>query len=303
MKLKSYILTIFLILSVSAIGWAKGVGTTMFPILQLPTSAYDGALAYTTVAGEYSAIQNPAIIPFLKRSVILSHAVYLEDTRYSVGDVNLMLNEKSGVNFSFCYFDYGKIDRYIESGSGYEKKGSFNPDEKVLNISYGRSINRNLYAGASIKYISQSIDDVSYSGYAIGFSGLYFITDNMFLSSGINNLGPQVSGYDMPTNFYFGFSGEVDEEKGVLAVAQLDAYYNDEVYEFKVAIEKQYDDTFFLRAGYVVPLENHNGTNNSFITNLTLGAGLKYKGFFVDYAWLPKGDLGNVHMFSLRADF
>lgn len=303
MKLKSYILTLFLILSVSAVGWAKGVGTTMFPILQMPASAYDAALAYTTVAGEYSAIQNPSIIPFLKRSVIFSHAAYLEGTRYSVGDVNLMLNEKSGLNFAFYYFDYGSLDRYLESGDDYVKSGSFNPNEKVLNISYGRKFNRNFYYGASLKYVGQTIDDVSYSGYAIGFSGTYFITNNMLLSSGINNLGPRVSGYDLPTNFYLGFSGEVDQEKGVLVAAQLDAYYNDEVYELKLACEKQYDDLFFLRFGYVVPLENHNGTNNGFITNLTLGAGLKYKGFFVDYAWLPKGDLGNVHMFTLRVDF
>ncbi|MBQ3834889.1 MAG: hypothetical protein II816_05175, partial [Elusimicrobia bacterium] len=175
MKLKSYILSLLLILSVSSVVLAKGVGTTMFQILQLPASAYDGALAYTTVGGEYSAIQNPSIIPFLQRSVILTHAVYLEDTRYSVGDVNLMLNDNSGINFAFYYFDYGKIDRYIESGIGYEKSGSFNPSEKVLNISYGRRMNRNLYAGASLKYIGQTIDDVSYSGYAIGFSGMYFI--------------------------------------------------------------------------------------------------------------------------------
>ncbi len=301
--MKKILLSLFLLSLFCQIVAAKGPGTTMFQILQLPACAYDGALAYTTVAGEYSAIQNPSIIPFLKRSVILSHAVYLEDTRYSVGDVNLMLNEKSGINFAFYYFDYGKIDKYIESGSSYEKKGSFTPDEKVLNIAYGTRVGRRLYSGVSLKYVSQTIDDISYDGYAVGFSGMYFITNNMFLSSGINNLGPQVSGYDLPTNFYLGFSGEVDEEKGVLAVAQLDAYYNDEIYELKLACEKRYDDLFFLRFGYVIPLENHNGTNNNFITNLTLGAGLKYKGFFIDYAWLPKGDLGNVHMFTLRADF
>ena len=64
MKLKPYILSLLLILSVSSVVSAKGVGTTMFSVLQLPASAYDGALAYTTVAGEYSAIQNPSIVPF-----------------------------------------------------------------------------------------------------------------------------------------------------------------------------------------------------------------------------------------------
>jgi hypothetical protein len=68
-------------------------------------------------------------------------------------------------------------------------------------------------------------------------------------------------------------------------------------------MEKHFIDIFSLRAGYVFPTKQYGGTNNSFITNLTLGTGLRFKGFFVDYAWLPKKDLGNVHMFTIRVNF
>ena len=58
-----------------------------------------------------------------------------------------------------------------------------------------------------------------------------------------------------------------------------------------------------MRFGYVVPNKDYNGTNNSFITNLTLGLGVDFTNLIVDYAWLPKGDLGNVHMFTVRINF
>ena len=52
-----------------------------------------------------------------------------------------------------------------------------------------------------------------------------------------------------------------------------------------------------------MPSKDYNGTNNAFFTNLTLGLGLDLSVFVIDYAWLPKGDLGNVHMFTVRVNF
>ena len=281
--------------------YAKGIGTTTFQILQLPQSAYDASLANTTGAGEVSAISNPSIIPFLKTSIVFTHVVYIEDTKYSVGNVNVMLNKNSGLNFGFCYFDYGTMDKFLEYGDGYMKDGTFSSNDKVFNVSYGTKIYESFYSGFSLKYISQKIDDVSYSGYAVGVSGLIFFGNDTFCSFGINNLGSNIEGYDLPTNLFCSFSSEIDET--TLAVIQIDDYYNDELCEFKIATEKSFDEKFFIRLGYVVPTKNYGGSNNSFITNLTLGAGFKFKSFFIDYAWLPKGDLGNINMFTLRVTF
>ncbi len=294
------IITLLSVIIFTQFVFAKGTGTTMFQILQMPTTACDAALANTYIANEVSSLSNPSLIPFLFRSVTLSHVVYLEDMRYSVGDINIPLSSRSGINFSFCYFDSGDIDRLETSGNSYKTKGTFKADDKVFNLSYGTRLGSAFSAGLSLKYVQQNIDDVSYSNFLVGLNGLYFVSNNVFLTAGIQNFGSDVKGYSMPTSLYCGLTASLNET--TTWVFQLDDYYNEDLCEFKLALEKKVDK-FAMRFGYIVPGKDYNGTNNAFITNLTLGLGLDLTNFIVDYAWLPKGDLGNVHMFTVRVNF
>jgi hypothetical protein len=280
--------------------FAKGIGTTMFQILQLPTNACDAALAGTSSVGDYSALSNPSMIPFLSRSLSLSHVVYIENMRYSVADINVPLNDKSGINLSLCYFDSGKMDRTIENGESYTFDGEFNATDKIANLSYGTRLGNSFSVGLSLKFIEQKIDDISYSSFLVGVSGLYFVSDFVYFALGINDFGSDVKGYSMPTDLYCSLTGNLNDT--TIGVIQVDNYYNDDLCELKLAVEKKVDN-FSMRFGYVVPNKDYNGTNNSFATNLTLGLGLNITNFFIDYAWLPKGDLGNVHMFTVRVKF
>ena len=133
-----------------------------------------------------------------------------------------------------------------------------------------------------------------------GLNGLYFFTSTTFVAVGIDNFGGEVKGYSMPTKVYCGLTGNVNET--TTGTIQIDDYYNEDICEIKVALEKKLDK-LALRGGYVIPTKKYSGTNNSFVTNLTLGAGLDFKFLVIDYAWLPKGDLGNVHMFTVRINF
>ena len=281
--------------------FANGSGTTMFQILQMPTNAYDAALANTSSAGENSVITNPAIVSFLPRTVILTHLMYIQDTSYSSLAINFPLNEISGINFSFCYFNMGDMTRTTKDSRGYRELGTFNANDKLLVLSYGTEICDFFHTGLSLKYITQAIDDVSYSGIAVSLSGLYFVSDTIYLSLNIKDIGPQVKGYSLPSTVNLGISGELT--KTLLGIFEIDNYYNDDFMEFKIAIENNFRDIVSIRVGYIVPSKQYLGTNNNFITNLTLGAGLKFKGFFVDYAWLPKEDLGSTHMFSIKVNF
>ena len=299
MKIK-LITILFSVIIFAQFAFAKGVGTTMFQILQMPTNAYDASLANTSVLGKSSAVTNPAFIPFLERSIVLTHAIYIEGTKYSIGDINFPLNEKSGINFSFSYFDSGEMDRVLESGSGYKSDGTFNASDKVFNLSYGRKFSSSVSMGLTLKYIEQKIDDVSYSNFLAGLNGLYFFTSTTFVAVGIDNFGGEVKCYSMPTKIYCGLTGNVNET--TTGTIQIDDYYNEDICEIKVALEKKLDK-LALRGGYVIPTKKYSGTNNSFVTNLTLGAGLDFKFLVIDYAWLPKGVLGNVHMFTVRINF
>ena len=287
MKLKVCLISFFIALICQTV-FADGIGTTMFQILQMPTNAYDASLANTSSMGDNSVLENPSLIPFLKRSIILSHAIYLQDIKYSIGAINLPIKEDSGLNVSFCYFDVGSIDRTLEYNDGYMYDGSFNVNDKYLNVSYGKKIGQYFSAGASLKYIKQNIDDVSYSGFAAALSGLYFFSKDTYCNFGINNFGPAVNGYSLPTNLYCSVVGPIGEHS--VGIIQFDDYYNDDIINCKIATETGFEDIIFLRLGYDFVLnKNYNGTNNDFITNLTLGVGLKFNKFFIDYAWLPKG--------------
>ena len=301
MKLK--ICTILsLVIIFTQIVFAEKIGTTMFQILQMPTDAYDAALANTTSMGDNSVLVNPSLRPYIKRSIILSHAIYLQDIKYSMGAVNIPIKKNSGLNITFCYFDVGNIDRTLEFSDGYMYDGSFNVNDKYLNVSYGRTIGQYFAAGVSLKYIKQNIDDVSYSGIAASLSGLYFFSKEIYCNFGINNFGPDVKGYSLPTNLYCSVVSPIGEKS--TGIVQLDDYYNDDIVNFKIAVETGFEEILFVRLGYNAVLnKNYNGTNNDFVTSLTLGLGLKFNMFFIDYAWLPKGDLGNVHMFTLRVNF
>ncbi len=299
MRLKFAVILLSLIIFTQII-YAKDIGTTMFQILQLPTNAYDAALANTTGSDELSALSNPALIPFLSRSITLTHVIFLENMKYSVGNVNVPLTDKSGINIGLCYFDSGKMNRTIESGDSYITDGDFNATDKMVTLSYGKIFKDSFSIGASVKFIEQKIDDTSYSSFLVGVNGLYFFSNNVFCTLGIDNFGSDVKGYSVPTDIYCGLTANMNETtKGVI---QLDNYYNESLCELKLALEKSIDNVS-MRFGYILPTKDYNGTNNSFATNLTLGLGIDFKFIVVDYAWLPKGDLGNVHVFTVRVNF
>lgn len=296
------IYTLLLLLLCYSLSFAEGQGTTIFQTLQLPLTAYDASLANTFISGKQSALNNPAIVPFLETSVTLSHAIYLVDTSYSVISANYNINNKSSINLSALYFNYGNMDKTFDDGSGgYIQNGSFDANDKLVSFSYSRMPNDKISYGLSAKYINQTIDNVSYNGFALHLSGLYFINDNFFVIGGLNNIGPKVCDYNLPTNFYLGFSGYLSEP--LLFVSQLDNYFNDEITELKLALEYVPVDIFNFRFGYTLPVKKKFADENELITNLTLGIGLKFNALSIDYAWLPKGDLGNVHMFSLLYKF
>ena len=51
-----------------------------------------------------------------------------------------------------------------------------------------------------------------------------------------------------------------------------------------------------LRLGYMIPLKE---TNLQSLSNLTAGLGLSYRNIGLDYAFLPLGDIGQVHRIQL----
>ena len=298
MKIK--ILSVFLLLAVGSVNILAGggVGSTAFQVLTIPMTASDAALSNTNISSIASATSNPSVIPFSPYSLIVTHAVHIEDTGYSVACFNLPINKNSGIGVSVVYFDLGSLTRMSETGV---EQGSFGASDKVVSLSYGLKVNQTISAGVSVKYLQQEIDTVSYTAFAGSLSGIYFINETFYFGSGLNNFGSQVNGFNLPTNFYLSVIGNVSDNSSV--IAQFDSYYNDDISDFKVAAETKFENLKF-RIGYKFPLiKNEVDNTTEFVSNITAGLGFDFDFLSVDYAWLPKGDVGTTHMFTLVVKF
>ncbi|MFA7073911.1 MAG: PorV/PorQ family protein [Endomicrobiaceae bacterium] len=303
MKKKISLILICIVFLIKPMFAGGGSGSTAFQVLQIPMTAYEASLGNNYISDTSSCISNPSMIPFAPRSLILTHAVYLEDTNYSVAGFNLPLNNKSGLNISCVYFDLGSMTRTIDNGAGgYTEQGKFGANDKVFNISYGMEITESFSAGITAKYIKQTIDDVSYEGYAGHLSGMFFANECLYFGAGINNFGTQVAGYNLPTNLYLSCYGNINEN--TVLTAQMNEYFNDDIYELTIASEVNLENFLFFRIGYTVPLKKEiEDFTYEFVSNLTAGVGFRFDFLSLDYAWLPEGDLGNTHMFSLLVKF
>ncbi|MDD5021665.1 MAG: hypothetical protein PHR82_05955 [Endomicrobiaceae bacterium] len=276
--------------------FADGSGTTMFQVLNIPITARDGSLAGMNVISS----QNPVLMITGSYDFYFTQAFYLVDTKYNSVCARLPLGKSSAFGISVVYFDYGNITKTYSDGSGgYTENGSFGASDKVVALSYGLFMTERLIGGISAKYVKQDIDDVSYTGYASDISILYLISKKVAVESGIANYGSKVDGYSMPSNFYLGMFGKVTKKTEI--IAQISSYYNDDLYNLKMAAETGFEK-LMLRIGYNFPLKKQSffDANDSIINNFTLGIGLNFDFFKLDYAWLPEGDLGNIHMFTLR---
>jgi len=302
MKLK-VLLSLFVLVCLVCFSYAGEVGTTAFQVLSLPMSAYDASLSNITIADTASSASNPAIIPYTSYCLLFSHAVYLADTNYNVLAFNLPVTKKSSIGVAITYFDLGSMQKTAETPSGgYIVQGDFSANDKIFTVSYGLKVKDDVTIGASLKYLKQEIDDVSYSATALTVSGLYLIDDAMYCGAGINNIGNAVNGYNLPTNLYFSFLYYILDY--LTGIGELNAYYNDGIYDLKLAAEASYEKLKF-RAGYKIPLSHQQRIDltNELLSNFSLGFGIDFSFLSIDYAWLPKGDLGNVHIFSIGVEF
>ncbi|GAB1401531.1 hypothetical protein MASR1M68_04420 [Elusimicrobiota bacterium] len=274
--------------------FAGGAGTTIFQVLNIPTTAYDASLSNINIIR-----QNSNLMPSDWYEFNFTQGFHLVDTKYSAACANLPLSKYSTFGISVVYFDYGNIPRTYSDGlGGYIENGQFGASDKVFSLSYGLRMSKKLSGSVAVKYVKQDIDDTSYSGFAVDANARYFIKKNVAIGSGISNLGSKVNGYSLPSDFYLGIFGNVT--KRTKLIAQIDNYYNDDLYELKMAAETG-SEKLRLRIGYDFPLKKQNffNANDNIINNFSFGIGLNFDFLILDYAWLPEGQLGNVHMFTV----
>jgi len=205
---------------------------------------------------------------------------------------------------AISYLIVGDMDRIeIDSDGDDVATGQlFGANDMFVTLSYGRKISM-VNVGINLKYISEKIEDESAIAFAVDLGCLYATpVPKLNVGFSVQNLGTKIKFISesdpLPLNFKVGASYKM-LEKDALALALDVNIPNEGNVNVHVGGEYLLLDMIALRAGYKTTTIKELGALSGF----SCGCGFTFKGYGIDYAWVPYGDFGSTHRISLAIKF
>lgn len=336
-------LALVLQLATGVDGFAGGrgrAGTAAAPELLIPVGARDlamGGSAIATSIGLESIHYNPAGLARASRSTnaIFSHMTYIGDIGVDYIGVSTSFSSIGTFGLTIKTLSFGDIavtTEDVPDGTGE----ILNPTFVTAGLTYSRVLTDRISVGVTANIISEQIERVSASGFAVNFGVQYQGlggVKGLSLGVAVKNLGgamqfdgsgllrqAQVQDVSQPTGLYkveaataelpstiemgMGYSlsfGE-DSKANLTGVFQQNNFSDDEV---RIGGEYSYKNIFFLRGGYGLAAASDVGDNNIF--GMTFGGGFQYDvgglQLGLDYAFRDVEFLESNHTFALRLGF
>lgn len=284
--------------------WAGGNGTSAAEFLKAGAGAKASAMgeACSALVDDASAIYwNPGALSVLPgRSATLMHAASVESTAYSFGAYAQKIGDLWGAGAAVQYQTAGSLTGRDENG--FETAG-FSPKDSALIVAGARKVGP-LSLGLGIKQVqSKIIDSASTVTGDVGVLWPGLMGGKLSAALTATNLGGKITydkeSEDLPSAFRLGF-GYRPSDRWALG---LDAASpNDGDTYFAAGAERIFMKTeaysLAARAGY-----NTRSTDAGSLSGFAAGLGFGLRGLSVDYAFLPMGDLGQVHRVSMSYGF
>ncbi len=156
--------------------WAQLGGSTVFRVLDIPSSARVSALGGSPVAVYDNDINlglfNPALLnESMAKQVALSYLPYVDGINIGYAAYAHHLDSsKITLSGSVQYVNYGSFTRRDETGLD---QGTFSAGEYVVQVGAGRAIDSVFSIGANLKFITSNIESYTATGWALDVGGVY----------------------------------------------------------------------------------------------------------------------------------
>lgn len=273
-----------------------------------PTASSSGfGSAYTARPdGVASAFYNPAGLGVLRSSeALFTNMDFIAGIGYNhTGIVIASESLSGGMGLSVTSLDYGSQDRtQINNENPIIDLGSFSAEDKAFSLSYGRKISNRLLGGLTTKWVESSLASEDASTLTADL-GLMYAVPSTNLNAGISarnlvgDLQFQREADPLPRTLDVGghYSLSLDgSNRYRLNLGTSYVHLSDGDPYLKAGSELVVSEVFSLRFGYHGSQEAGDGW--------TLGGGLGYEDFSVDYAYVPRGVLGNHQRLSLKYEW
>lgn len=284
--------------------------------LKVPGSAEAAGMggAFSAVGQDVNTLSsNPAGLALLDGpQLALMHNLWVQDlTTEHLAYGQAFPDLHGGAALGLDYVNFGSVDKYSVVAGVPVAGGSYTPTAFALTAGYGRELKEltpGLFGGLDLQALSQSLSGNSSFTLAADLGFLYQLPkEGAKFSLVFSHLGGSLDQASLPLQLRLGASyskafgqPETALEKTIphrvtgTLEADLDLSGMD-LSSFTLGGEYWYKELLAARLGY------HFAAYGDLtgLAGLTLGAGVRYKDFELDYALTTLGDLGATHQLSL----
>ncbi|MFQ5771992.1 MAG: PorV/PorQ family protein [bacterium] len=322
-------------------GNRKKAGVAAGAELLIPVGTRDMAMGGATIAttsGIDAIFWNPAGLARTDYSAVatFSRTTYIADIDINYVAVAGKFGNFGTVGFSIKSLAIGDIPITTEDqpdGTG----ASLDPTFITVGVHYGKLLIENVAVGFSVRVISENLREARVSATGFSFSaGVQYQNagglQGLDLGVAVKHIGPQMgfsgSGLlrdagvedanrgvslveidagteDLPSTIEIGVAYTVNAgEFSKIHFATMFQNNNFSDDQARFGVEYEYNDLFFLRAGFN---SSPDAPDDAFIFGPTLGAGAHVLvggiNIFADYAWQQNDFFDNQNTFSIRLGF
>jgi len=299
----SFLSTIFLIQT------TYGGERPGFAFLNTEMSARGAALSGAMVAKEgevHGLFHNPATLAGIEE--LAWSANYLNHL-LDMGGGNLMMVMSTGkgkFGIGVSSLDYGSFERLDDRGNSFGE--NFGASDLLFSFGYGYKIASFISVGTNLKWASSNIDEYSANAFAIDAGFVYENSDlDLTIGGGIFNLGKSNAFIDtkdpLPTNFKIGMSKLLAHLP--LRVNLEGAWFTYGNWKALVSGEIILSPNFNLVVGMSsnrLDLDT-SSLGEDFFSGGSLGFGLLFGVWRVDYALTSYGGAGSIQRFGVSSGF
>ena len=289
----------------SCLAGSKDVGTTGMQFLKIAPGARANGMGgvYAGVADDVDALYfNPAGLCQIKNlEATFMHLEYFQGIRYEYLAWGKSIPKVGSLGLGVTLLTVGKDIERRETATP-DPIDKFGASDIAVSLAYGREVIKGLSTGLGLKYLSSKIDDKTASGIAADLGVLYKTPIKLDVGVSVQNLGAITKAFisekdKLPVNVKLGLAYRLLQDNLTLGLDTNIPLDNDVNValgaEYKLRFARDFAAAF--RAGYRTGFDIGSG--------LGVGAGFAFKGYALDFAWVPYEELGNSYRISLLAKF
>jgi hypothetical protein len=256
---------------------------------------------------------NPGSLPTLTHSrASVGFLKHLIDVNGGYLSYSRSVEGVGTVGGGIIYLDYGS---FTETDESMNILGEFGARDLAFVIGAGRSIDDVTSVGVNVKFLYSSIAEYSSSALAVDAGVLYQIpAENITIGASVLTAGLQLKTFNgvkesLPLDVKIGITKRPEHLPVLLnlnfhRLADRYGSFLDRLSSFSVGAEFLMSESVRLRAGYNNQQRKDlkMGTSAG-LAGISLGGGILFKEYVLDYSFNSYGKIGSLHRISLGMGF